>query len=277
MDGLRLLLLLIGLILIAGVYLWGSRLGRRRAQAAIERASAPRRQAPSEPAPRIAAKPEEEVDVAEALSDLGRLTAAEDKPPARRAGMRRDRPRARTRQTSLDFGERGAEQEFQPEQPPAAESERLEPADQGPAPVLEPGYVALYVSARPGRAFTGRALRESFEELGMELGEFGTFDHHGVGASRTAQRVFSAANMFEPGIFDRDSLDAFQTGGIVLFMPLPTPLDGKVAAELLLSSAQRLAQRLEGDLQNDRRQPLAPVDIETLRRQAASHGTASPA
>jgi FtsZ-interacting cell division protein ZipA len=55
----------------------------------------------------------------------------------------------------------------------------------------------------------------------------------------------------------------------VLFLQLPTALEGPVAFELLLSSAQRLAELTGGELFGTPRHPLDAHAIAALRQRAA--------
>ena len=75
--------------------------------------------------------------------------------------------------------------------------------------------------------------------------------------------------MFEPGTFEMSRIEAFETTGIVLFMQLPTPLDGPVAFELLLNTAQRLTELLDGELYAGPRSRLDPRNIAEFRERAA--------
>ena len=77
--------------------------------------------------------------------------------------------------------------------------------------------------------------------------------------------------MFEPGSFDLNQMSAYQTTGLVLFMPPSVPVDSRVAFELMLNTAQRLQSRLGGELRDSKRQPLSSAQIEKMRRQTA-HG-----
>ena len=57
--------------------------------------------------------------------------------------------------------------------------------------------------------------------------------------------VFSMANMVKPGNFDMSRLDETRTPGVTLFMTLPGPLPALDAWEMLLPTAQRLAELLD--------------------------------
>ena len=79
--------------------------------------------------------------------------------------------------------------------------------------------------------------------------------------------------MFEPGTFDLARIEAFTTSGVALFLQLPAPLDGAVAFELLLSTGQRLAELLGGELYASPRERLDSAAIKRMRQLAqAFHG-----
>jgi cell division protein ZipA len=50
-----------------------------------------------------------------------------------------------------------------------------------------------------------------------------------------------------------------------MFMRLPGPFGGRVALELLLNNAQKLADLLEGTVVDERRQPIEQKTIDQLR------------
>lgn len=258
MDGLRLLLLLLGIVLLAGVYLAGRRVSRRRVQAAIDLAAERRGRGYGQSAPAHAG---EEVDVA----SMPTLTAAEDRPAAR---GRRTRP----------AGRRPGPAQARSRAPAAARRDRQRALDLGDpdnaaleAP--EPNIVSLGLMAREPARLEGASLRAELEAQGLRFGEMDIFHHDGVGASHRAGRaVFSVANMFEPGSFPSEDWADFSTRGIVFILPLPAPIDSKVAAELMLSTARRLAERLGAELLNARREPLVDADIDALRAEAARYG-----
>lgn len=134
--------------------------------------------------------------------------------------------------------------------------------------------VALYVRALPERSFSGTDIFAAMERLGLQHGDMNIFHHHGLGEGAQAaaapapgrgKPVFSIANLTEPGSFNPDLAEDFQTPGLILFLRLPGPLDGPVAFELMLNHAHRLAEMLEGRLEDEHRQPLTPETVAFLR------------
>lgn len=261
MTTLRLLLLLAGILFVIGVWWWSRRQQRRRGAIPTRRVE----RLPAQPgveAPRGARVEEEDedIDFAGTLADLSGLMRegrAEHAPtgstedagdstrrraPRRHAGRQAETRTADARQLDMGF-----------EEAPVA------------GPLLPERVVAVFVRAAPGTAFSGTALAAAFAAVDMRFGDMSIFHHYGVGNLVSATPLFSAANMFEPGAFDPATLDEFQTGGIALFMQLPGHRAASLVFELMLNTAQRLAQALRGEVLDDTRQPLSSQSIDLLR------------
>lgn len=284
---LRLVLLVIGLGVIAGVYLYG--VSRKRKRNRLYRSQLPtwpprslRRFEEAEPEIEAGRKDDEapepvdeiiavRVRKAEPLMELPVVRREDEEresassptpqvpndaePPPKSRGKR---PRKRAQQMDLGFGtppmESGAEEVLAPA--PAA----------APAPVI----LALYLRPSFGPAFVGPAIVRNVNAVGMRHGDLQIFHHFGAGELRTTKPLFSLANMLEPGNFDMKRIEAFQTPGVVMFLPLPAALDGAVAFELFLNTAQRLSEGLRAQLLSDPETLLESAAIERLRRQAAA-------
>jgi cell division protein ZipA len=130
--------------------------------------------------------------------------------------------------------------------------------------------VALYVCAVRGGYFSGADVFAALERLGLRYGEMRIFHHDGLTDQATplarGKPVFSVANLTEPGTFDPAQSDDFKTNGLVFFMRLPGPLDGRVALEFMLNHAYRLADLLKGNLEDEHRQTLNAESIAYLRQ-----------
>lgn len=139
-----------------------------------------------------------------------------------------------------------------------------------PAPaVAGPQIITLFLRPSKGQTFAGGKLVRALNGVGMRYGDMQIFHHFGAGELKTKQPLFSVANMFEPGSFELEKIEAFQTAGLALFMQLPAELDGAVAFELFLNTAQRLAEAMGGELLSDPRQSLDSLAIDKMRRLAA--------
>lgn len=187
------------------------------------------------------------------LDELPVVRNDEVEPPERSNG----RPRA----DQLDLFGSVADSAAAPRRTPARPAPKPPPADDG--------VISLYVRAREGQQIAGSNLVRGFNAVGMQHGDMAIFHHFGAGDLKCNEAVFSAANMFEPGTFDLGRIEAFRTAGIALFMQLPGPLDGPVAFELLLNTAQRLTELVGGELYVTPQARLDSKSIARLRARAA--------
>ncbi len=160
-------------------------------------------------------------------------------------------------------------------EPPPPPITNAEPEPEYEQEVAEPAHnaksdneeliIALFVVAPKGQVFYGLDLFSVFEELGMRYGHMKIYHHYGLGELKVEEPIFSVANLMEPGTFDPSNREEFNTPGVAMFMRLPGPFGGRVALELLLNCAQKLAAQMEGQVVNDRRQVLDQKLIEQLR------------
>ncbi|MDY6994162.1 MAG: cell division protein ZipA C-terminal FtsZ-binding domain-containing protein, partial [Pseudomonadota bacterium] len=115
---------------------------------------------------------------------------------------------------------------------------------------------------------SGSDIFPMLEEFGLRFGKMNIYHHYGVGEIKAKKPVFSVANMIEPGVLN-PQYQNFNTPGLVFFMRLPGPFGGRVAFELMLHMAQRLADTLKAQLEDERHQPLDQRNISRLRERIA--------
>ncbi|MEX0731917.1 MAG: cell division protein ZipA [Aquisalimonadaceae bacterium] len=124
--------------------------------------------------------------------------------------------------------------------------------------------VVLHVTAGKGYLFTGPALLDSLERIGLRHGMHGIY-HWMLSAHSGSTPMFSVANMVEPGQFDPDQAEDMETPGVAMFMQLPGPFDGLTAFERMLETARRLADELDGQILDAQRCDLNAQAIEHIR------------
>jgi cell division protein ZipA len=124
--------------------------------------------------------------------------------------------------------------------------------------------VTLIVAARAGETIAGSDVVVAAEKAGLQFGDMGIF-HRLVSGKTDEGPVFSMANMVKPGSFDMTRLDTLQTPGVTLFMTLPGPLPALDAWEMLLPTAQRLAELLDASVLDEERNALGRQRIAHLR------------
>ncbi len=263
MNELRVALFLIGLMVVAGIYFWGirGRGSKRPKRVGSRRPSRPGE--PTLPMPK-AARPldqdaEAPVDYTRTLSDLSSLVAESGHAPTRPGRIQDALARVRTVPWSWGWSRNRA-----------AKTKSGDTAGRGTKPGQE--VIILYVVAPSGREFTGSAIRDAAEDLGMRYGEMKVFHYHGVGRLASPAGLYCLVNMLEPGSFDLNTLASCRTEGLVLIMRLPPPVEGRLAFELLLHGACRLAETLGGEVRDAERRALTPRELARLRAVAAHAG-----
>ena len=158
-----------------------------------------------------------------------------------------------------------------------AEPQMEPPADRRPSLVVEwpPEGERRVVNLRvvPVRVdrFAGRALRLSLTAAGFEHGRFGIFHLPGP----QGRVIVSAASLNRPGLLDPENMDFQRYGGLNLFAVLPGPLPPGATVDRLVDAACDIAQRLEGRVQDEAGMPLDVERLELLRR-LATGGDAAP-
>lgn len=173
---------------------------------------------------------------------------------------------------------------FEPLEPVQFDNEPL--ADEPEAPVVTPvretempaekpeaeaeeisEIFIVYVESRSPEGFKGPDLLQSVLENGMRFGDMEIFHRH-ESASSNSEKLFSMANALNPGVFDLDNLENFSTRSLCFFMSLPGPRQPKLALELMLTAARKLASDLDGELKDDHRSDLTGQTIEHYRQRA---------
>ncbi|WP_372870444.1 cell division protein ZipA [Shewanella sp.] len=113
--------------------------------------------------------------------------------------------------------------------------------------------LVLHVVAREGQVLAGAELLPCLLELNFKYGDMEIFHRHEDNAG-TGKVLFSVANMLKPGIFDPDTMEQFNTHGIVLFMTLPCHGEAVMNFSLMLNSACQLADDLDALVLDGQRQ-----------------------
>ncbi len=120
--------------------------------------------------------------------------------------------------------------------------------------------IALRLIAGEER-FSGRTLRLALTAEGFRLGRFDIFHK----PDESGRAVLSVASLTRPGTFDLDAMDAQRYAGLNLFTVLPGPLPPEQALEALLAAADHLNERLQGEVQDERGEPLTGESLARLR------------
>jgi cell division protein ZipA len=124
--------------------------------------------------------------------------------------------------------------------------------------------VTLFVSARAGQTIAGCDLVVAAEKAGLVFGDRGIF-HRMLAGKHEQGPIFSMANMVKPGHFDMARIEEMDTPGVTFFMALPGPLPALDAWDALLPTAQRLAELLDANVLDEKRNALGRQGIAHVR------------
>ena len=137
--------------------------------------------------------------------------------------------------------------------------------------------LSLRLSLAPQRV-EGAKLQEVLTAELLSLGKYDIFHR----SHADGQSVFSIASMVEPGTFDLEKMNETLYPGVTLFAQLPGPVAGMHALNEMVACARRLHSALGGVLQDDRGVPLTVHRIERMRQEVreferpASGGARAP-
>lgn len=119
------------------------------------------------------------------------------------------------------------------------------------APPGQEKIIALHVAAKSG-PFAGSAVHNALQLNRLRFGMHDIY-HRITEVNGVPEAVFSVASMVKPGQLDPEASEGFETPGLTLFMVMPGPLEGAHAFRDMLDTANRLAQRLGGEVLDDKR------------------------
>ena len=115
--------------------------------------------------------------------------------------------------------------------------------------------VKIYIRPTKGEVFKGPDVLRALNHVGMSYGLMNIFHKEIEMDGKKSHTLFSAADMFEPGTFNLQTIEAERSKGLVFFMHTPTILDDGVALEKFLSAAKQVSNTLGGQLYKN------PTDI----------------
>ena len=128
----------------------------------------------------------------------------------------------------------------------------------------EEKLVVLYLVAHPNQVFTASLIGESLHDLDLEYGDMHIYHRYPDEPDNTVP-IFGVANLVEPGTLDPETLAETGTPGLTLFLQLPGPLRPVQAFDLFVTTAQKLATHLDGELRDKNRNVLSRQLLEHLR------------
>ena len=126
--------------------------------------------------------------------------------------------------------------------------------------------IILYIMSPKGHVFAGEGIHAVMTSAGLKHGEHQIY-HYLEGR----EAVFSIASAVEPGFFDLTNLQKVTTPGLAVFLQLPGPVECRKAFETLLDVSGRLAEALSGELCDENRSVLTQQTISHLKEKVETY------
>lgn len=253
----------IGAVVVILIYLWGIRshlkeeIGNRRHRLSKEPVLGDTRASPPD---------EEEVDGHD-FGELGRITP---KHPLADKVLVDVEIRPINRQDSTTVVEAEAptddsEASLPTTLAPPPQESRQEPT----APPLSPKMtLVLTVMASRHQLFHGPKIQVVAEALRFRLNPAGLYELFPETEAADVP-ILGLAHLRKPGSFEPQTLQELHTPGLLLFMKLPGPLEEMKALDLLVITADQLAQRLGGLICDEQRNRMTNQALARLRDEVA--------
>nr|WP_321279400.1 cell division protein ZipA [uncultured Vibrio sp.] len=146
------------------------------------------------------------------------------------------------------------------------------PEESKPEPEMQ--VLVLNVHCAGEEPFVGTELFDSMQQNGLIYGEMNIFHRH-VDLSGNGKVLFSVANMMHPGTLEHGDPAEFSTKGISFFMTLPCYGEAEQNFNLMLRTAQQIADDMGGNVLDEQRNLMTPDRLAGYRRQIVEFKTAN--
>lgn len=134
-----------------------------------------------------------------------------------------------------------------------------------PAEAVNQEIITINVMAGKGSVFKGPDLLHILLACDVRYGDM-QFFHRYEGANGDGAIQFSVANILNPGTFNLDAIDDFETPGVSFFMCIPGPANPLKAYDFMVETAQCLSKNLQGELLDDTRSAMTKQTLEHNRQ-----------
>jgi len=257
MNELRLILLGIGLSIIVVIYLWGTFKQKSQDRARTRKITSFKR-GPVEDVKVMPTYDEDDEVSAEALAEIDAFLTNPDPPDINTSDFSLSTKAATVYEADLNLAiSDGLSAQKKQSQEIVGGESRLQDN--------ESRIITFLIKASPGKTFFGDNILGATDAVGLKFGDMNIFHHHGVEGMESEGSVFSLANMYEPGYFELDKMETYQTRGLTLFMQLPAPMDNVLAFDLMQETATRLAKLLQGEIWTLNQKPIDVKALQAMR------------
>lgn len=134
------------------------------------------------------------------------------------------------------------------------------PENQKGPKALENNLVMLYLMAPENQPYNGYELLQALLSAGLRYGKMQIFHRHEQKTGR-GDVLFSLASATSPGTFELPKMGGFSCAGLVLFFETAKVKNAKKAFEVMIDTANQLAEDLGGDILDEERELLSDDKI----------------
>jgi cell division protein ZipA len=162
--------------------------------------------------------------------------------------------------------------------PPAPSVPAARPAvptlmpDQLPEAAEQQKIVTLRVCAAGESRWPGTTLLSALELHGLAYGRYQVFHRRHV----DGRSLFCVASLGEPGTFDVARMASEEFRGVTMFAVMPGPAEPLATVDELFAAARGLAQELSGMVQDSKGLPFSPQRAAALREDVARFQASLP-
>jgi len=129
-------------------------------------------------------------------------------------------------------------------------------------PLGAPFLIQLSVVARDDGFFNGEDLRDALVDLNLVYGDMGIYHRYD---REFREPLFSVASLVEPGTFPIDDMGSFECPGVVMFFQPTQVRDPLAVYDDLVGTCHELAMKLDGIEWDETRKPATDEKIAQMR------------